>query len=264
MLCLTVTSIEFLFTNLFTGIWFQVPSYLFSRREFSVSPKQNGPPRGPGSTGKPKETVSLLPRFIIGSVALSAGFFAAYQTGYLDKYLIKEPHSSPELARDETGLQGVKELKESSEVSQDSETLGRPDADSKFVESDSPEQTYQSIGIQQDLSGSEEPTATGSESQFQVNDSSEITGGEANYTEVKELSPSSHQENVSPDETRLTSTQSPEDTLDMKSPEVSTDAVQSKAIEITPTPTQADTLQKENEASVMSPEHVISQAKMEV
>lgn len=241
----------------------QVPSYLFSRREFSVSPKQNGPPRGPGSTGKPKETVSLLPRFIIGSVALSAGFFAAYQTGYLDKYLIKEPHSSPELARDETGLQGVKELKESSEVSQDSETLGRPDADSKFVESDSPEQTYQSIGIQQDLSGSEEPTATGSESQFQVNDSSEITGGEANYTEVKELSPSSHQENVSPDETRLTSTQSPEDTLDMKSPEVSTDAVQSKAIEITPTPTQADTLQKENEASVMSPEHVISQAKME-
>ncbi|XP_015073677.1 MICOS complex subunit MIC60 isoform X2 [Solanum pennellii] len=241
----------------------QVPSYLFSRREFSVSPKQNGPPRGPASTGKPEETVSLLPRFIIGSVALSAGFFAAYQTGYLDKYLIKEPHSSPELAREETGLQGVNELKESSEVSQDSETLGRPDADSKFVESDSPEQTYQSIGIQQDLSGSEEPTATGSESQFQVNDSSEITGGEATYTEVKELSPSSHRENVSPDETRPTSTQSPEDTLDMKSPEVSTDAVQSKEIEITPTPTQADTLQKENEASVMSPEHATSRAKME-
>ncbi|KAK4721899.1 hypothetical protein R3W88_012132 [Solanum pinnatisectum] len=241
----------------------QVPSYLFSRREFSVSPKQNGPPRGPGSTGKPKETVSLLPRFIIGSVALSAGFFAAYQTGYLDKYLIKEPHSSPELAREGTDIQGVKELKESSEVSQDSETLGRPDADSKFVESDSLEQTDESIGTRQDLSGSEEPRATGSESQFQVNDSSEITGGEANYTEVKELSPSSHRENVSPDETRLTSTQSPEDTLDMKSPEVSTDAVQSKAIEITPTPTQADTLQKENEASAMSPEHVTSRAKME-
>ncbi|XP_049390866.1 MICOS complex subunit MIC60 isoform X1 [Solanum stenotomum] len=241
----------------------QVPSYLFSRREFSVSPKQNGPPRGPGSTGKPEETVSLLPRFIIGSVTLSAGFFAAYQTGYLDKYLIKEPHSSPELAREGTEIQGVKELKESSEVSQDSETLGRPDAESKFVESDSLEQTDESIGTRQDLSGSEEPRATGTESQFQVNDSSEITGGEANYTEVKELSPSSHRENVSPDETRLTSTQSPEDTLDMKSPEVSTDAVQSKAIEITPTPTQADTLQKENEASAMSPEHVTSRAKME-
>ncbi|KAK6792016.1 hypothetical protein RDI58_011097 [Solanum bulbocastanum] len=242
----------------------QVPFYLFSRREFSVSPKQNGPPGGPGSTGKPEETVSLLPRFIIGSVALSAGFFAAYQTGYLDKYLIKEPHSSPELAREGTDIQGVKELKESSEVSQDSETLGRPDADSKFVGSDSLEQTDESIGTRQDLSGSEEPRATGSESQFQVNDSSDITGGEANYTEVKELSPSSHRENVSPDETRLTSTQSPEDTSDMKSPEVSTDAVQSKEIEITPTPTQADTLQKENEASAMSPEHVTSRAKMEV
>ncbi|XP_055833512.1 MICOS complex subunit MIC60, mitochondrial isoform X3 [Solanum dulcamara] len=170
----------------------QVPSYLFSRREFSVSPKQNGPPRGPGSTGKPEEAVSLLPRFIIGSVALSAGFFAAYQTGYLDKYLIKEPHSSPELAREGTAIQGVKELKESSEGSQDSETLGRPDTESKFVESDSLEQTDESIGTRQDFSGSEEPRATGSESQF-----------------------------------------------------------------------QADTLPKENEASVMSPEHVTSRAKTE-
>lgn len=282
-----------------TEVTTQVPSYLFSRREFSVSPKQNGPPRGPGSTGKPAETVSLLPRFIIGSVALSAGFFAAYQTGYLDKYLIKEPHSTPELARERGGIQGVKELRESSEVSQDSETLGRPDAESKFVESDSLEQNDENIGIRQDLSGSEEPRAKGSESRFHVKDSSEITGGEAKYTEVKELSPSfhqesvspdetrptstqspsdtldmkspevttdspsSHQDSVSPDETRLTSTRSPEDTLDMKNPEVTTDEVQSKAIEITPSLIQADTLQKENEASAMSPEHIISRAKME-
>ncbi|XP_060183504.1 MICOS complex subunit MIC60, mitochondrial [Lycium barbarum] len=236
----------------------QVPSYLFSRREFSVSPKQNGQPRGPGSTGKPTETGSLLPRFIIGTFALSAGFVAAYQTGYLDKYLIKEPYSTPELAREGTGTQDVKELKESSEVSLDSETLGRPD-----VESDSLEQTDESIGTRQDLSGPEEPSKTGSESQLQVKDSSEITGGEANYTEVKELSPSSHQESVTPDEARLSSTQSPEDTLDVKSPEVTTDAVQSEAIEITPTLTQADTLQNEKEASTMSPDHVTSRDKME-
>ncbi|KAK4366786.1 hypothetical protein RND71_014666 [Anisodus tanguticus] len=241
----------------------QVPSYLFSRREFSVSPKQNGPPRGPGSTGKPAETGSLLPRFIIGSVALSAGFFAAYQTGYLDKYLVKETHSTPELARAGTGIQDVKELEESSEVSQDSETLGRPDTESKFVESDSLEQTDKSIGTRPDLSGPEEPSKTGSQSEFQVKDSSEVTGGEVNYTKVKEVSPSSHQESVTPDETRLSSTQSPEDTLDMKSPGVITDAVQSEAIEITPTLTQADTLQKENEASDMSPEDVTNRAKME-
>ncbi|MCD7468813.1 hypothetical protein HAX54_007306 [Datura stramonium] len=241
----------------------QVPSYLFSRREFSVSPKQNGPPRGPGSTGKPAETRSLLPRFIIGSVALSAGFIAAYQTGYLDKYLVKEPHSTPELGRAGTGIQGLEELKESSEVSHDTETLGRPDAESKFVEADTLEQTAESIGAQQDVSGPEEPSETRSESQFQVENSSEINGGEANHTEVKELSSSFHQESVSPDETRLSSTQSPEDILDMKSPEVTTDAVQSEAIEITPTLTQDDTLQKENEASAMSPEHVTSRSKME-
>lgn len=241
-----------------------MPSYLFSRREFSVSPKQNGPPRGPGSTGKPPETESLLPRFIIGSVALGAGFIAAYQTGYLDKYLVKEPHSTPELARTGTAIQDGKELKESSEVSQDSETLGRPDPESKFVDSDSVEQTDKNIGTLQDPPGPEEPSKMEAESQFQLKYSPETTGGEANYTEVKELSPSSHQESVTPDETRLNYTQSPEDTLDTKSPEVTTDAVQPEAIEITPTLTQADTFQKENEASAMPPEHVTSQAKMEV
>ncbi|CAN4115299.1 unnamed protein product [Withania somnifera] len=240
----------------------QVPSYLFSRREFSVSPKQNGPPLGPGSIGKPTETGSVLPRFIIGTVALSAGFFAAYQTGYLDKYHIKELHFTPELAREGIGIQDVKELKGSSEVSQDGETLGRPNADSKFVESDGLEQN-ESSGTRQDLSATEEPSRKGSESQIQVKDSSEITGEEANCTEVKESPPSSHQESMAPDEIRLSSTQSPEDTLDMKSSEVTTDAVQSEAIEVAPTLMQAETLQKENEASDMSPEPVSGRAKME-
>lgn len=240
----------------------QIPSYLFSRREFSVSPKQNGPPRGSGSSGKPAETASLLPRFIIGSVALSAGFIAAYQTGYLDKYLVKEPHSKPELARAGTGIQDAKELKENSEVSVDSEILGRPEAESKSVESDNLEQTEESIGTRQDLSGPDEPSKMGSESHFLVKDSSEVTGGEANYTEAEELSPSSHQESMTSDET--SSSQSPEDTLDMKSSEVTPDRVQSEAIEITPTFTKADTLQKENEVIAMSPEHVTSRAKMEV
>ncbi|KAM3200550.1 MICOS complex subunit MIC60 isoform X1 [Capsicum annuum] len=239
----------------------QIPSYLFSRREFSVSPKQNGPPRGSGSSGKPAETASLLPRFIIGSVALSAGFIAAYQTGYLDKYLVKEPHSKPELARAGTGIQDAKELKENSEVSVDSEILGRPEAESKSVESDNLEQTEESIGTRQDLSGPDEPSKMGSESHFLVKDSSEVTGGEANYTEAEELSPSSHQESMTSDET--SSSQSPEDTLDMKSSEVTPDRVQSEAIEITPTFTKADTLQKENEVIAMSPEHVTSRAKME-
>ncbi|PHT31849.1 hypothetical protein CQW23_28186 [Capsicum baccatum] len=185
----------------------------------------------------------------------------AYQTGYLDKYLVKEPHSNPELARAGTGIQDAKELKENSEVSVDSEILGRPEAASKSVESDNLEQTDESIGTRQDLSGPDEPSKMGSESHFLVKDSSEVTGGEANYTEAEELSPSSHQESMTSDET--SSSQSPEDTLDMKSSEVTPDRVQSEAIEITPTFTKADTLQKENEAIAMSPEHVTSRAKME-
>ncbi|CAL0329955.1 unnamed protein product [Lupinus luteus] len=73
----------------------QIPSHLSSRKEFSSASK---PSRAstPGSTGKPPESNGSLPKFFIGSVAVGAAFLAAYQTGYLDQYLKKEPHSVPQ------------------------------------------------------------------------------------------------------------------------------------------------------------------------
>ncbi|KAK9990177.1 hypothetical protein SO802_025162 [Lithocarpus litseifolius] len=69
----------------------QIPALLSSRKEFSSASQQKAPSK-PGSTGKPAESGSSLPKVIVGSVAVGAVFFAAYQNGYLDQILGKQPH----------------------------------------------------------------------------------------------------------------------------------------------------------------------------
>ncbi|XP_075655412.1 MICOS complex subunit MIC60, mitochondrial [Castanea sativa] len=69
----------------------QIPALLSSsRKEFSSVPPQGNASSKPGSTGKPPESGSSLPKVIIGSVAVGAVFFAAYQNGYLDQILGKQ------------------------------------------------------------------------------------------------------------------------------------------------------------------------------
>ncbi|KAM4118411.1 hypothetical protein ACB094_02G200100 [Castanea mollissima] len=68
----------------------KIPALLSSRKEFSSVPPQGNAASKPGSTGKPPESGSSLPKVIIGSVAVGAVFFAAYQNGYLDQILGKQ------------------------------------------------------------------------------------------------------------------------------------------------------------------------------
>lgn len=72
-----------------TQIKTQIPSYLSSRKDFSVASQKNAP-QGSGATGKPSEPESNLSKAVIGSVALGAAVIIAYQTGYLDRFLVKE------------------------------------------------------------------------------------------------------------------------------------------------------------------------------
>lgn len=76
----------------------KIPSHLSSRKKFSNASRPGGA-SAPGSTGKPPESNDSLSKFFIGSVAVGAAFLAAYQTGYLDKYLKKEQHSVPQEAQ---------------------------------------------------------------------------------------------------------------------------------------------------------------------
>ncbi|KAL1364857.1 hypothetical protein HN51_013002 [Arachis hypogaea] len=76
----------------------QIPSHLSSRKKLSTASKPDPAP-APGSTGKPPESSGSPSKFLIGTVALGAAFLAAYQTGYLDKYLKKEQLGAHEEAQ---------------------------------------------------------------------------------------------------------------------------------------------------------------------
>ncbi|PWA53827.1 hypothetical protein CTI12_AA441830 [Artemisia annua] len=70
----------------------QIPLYLSSRKEFSVSSQPN-PSKGVGETGKPPNSGSNWTKIFIASLALSAAGITAYQNGYLDTLLPKEQNN---------------------------------------------------------------------------------------------------------------------------------------------------------------------------
>ncbi|XP_051127352.1 actin cytoskeleton-regulatory complex protein PAN1 [Andrographis paniculata] len=63
----------------------QIPSYLSSRRAFSVSQKTG--PHKPGLGNNTPEQQSSFPKILTGGLALGSVFFAAYYYGLLDRYL---------------------------------------------------------------------------------------------------------------------------------------------------------------------------------
>lgn len=76
----------------------QIPPFFSSRKEFSAASQQNTS-QGSGSTGKPSNSGSFMSKFIVGGVVIGAAVMTAYQTGYLDQIIVKEPHSSSEPTR---------------------------------------------------------------------------------------------------------------------------------------------------------------------
>ncbi|CAJ2677001.1 unnamed protein product [Trifolium pratense] len=72
----------------------KIPSHLSSRKDFSNASRPAGA-SAPVSTGKPPESHGSGSKFLIGSAAVSAALLAAYQFGFLDKYLEQEKLSVP-------------------------------------------------------------------------------------------------------------------------------------------------------------------------
>lgn len=70
----------------------QIPLYLSSRKEFSVSSQPN-PSKRSGEAGKPPNSGSNWTKIFIASIALSAAGITAYQNGYLDTLFPKEQNN---------------------------------------------------------------------------------------------------------------------------------------------------------------------------
>ncbi|RWR71839.1 Mitochondrial inner membrane protein Mitofilin [Cinnamomum micranthum f. kanehirae] len=79
----------------------QVPCFLSSRKEFSVSSQPNSS-QGSTSSEKPSGSGNNISKFVLGSVAVGVAVMAAYQTGYIGHHQVKEDHSSFESSKSNT------------------------------------------------------------------------------------------------------------------------------------------------------------------
>ncbi|CAH9084631.1 unnamed protein product [Cuscuta europaea] len=234
----------------------QVPSCLSFRKEFSVQSPQNRP-QGSDSSGKPSDSGGLLSKFAIGSVALGAAFMAAYQTGYLDKYLIKEPPNKVhELTNDAAIIADQDDSKEYKGIKHDSgqleNTTIEPSVSDSNVSTPSVEESSNvstpDVGYSTEsskscsyLSQSEDTSINQDKSQYQASSSPELTHEDANNINANEHV-SSHGV-MSPDIAKGDSTL-PDERLSFKTPDVTPNTEHHDIVEISPTLEQAEKVPK--------------------
>ncbi|CAH9139384.1 unnamed protein product [Cuscuta epithymum] len=234
----------------------QVPSCLSLRKEFSVQSPQNRP-QGSDSSGKPSNSGGLLSKFAIGSVALGAAFMAAYQTGYLDKYLIKEPPNKVhELTNDAAIIADQDDSKEYKGIKHDSGQLENPKIEPSVSESnvstpsvgESSNVSTPDVGHSTEsskscsyLSQSEDTSINQDKSQYQVSSSPELTHEDANNIHANEhvSSHSIMSSDIAKDDFTL-----PDERLSFKTPDVTPNTEHHDIVEISPTLEQAEIVPK--------------------
>lgn len=232
----------------------QIPSFLSSRKSFSAESHRNGP-QGSGTNGKPPESGGPLPKIIVGSVALGAAFFAAYSTGYLDKYLNKEPHETLNFDKIASIIKDAQVLPENSKSSHPNdharEPVGTP-SDEKPANVEHAEHKSESLP---DPNFNNDSNIT-EENQFQAKDTQELkeigidqhtqeqapssteSSSESNETNTASDKLHSTESSSESDETNTASDKLSEDSLGQMASEVKLDREQKTAAEVAPPLTQ--------------------------
>ncbi|GFS32102.1 hypothetical protein Acr_00g0020860 [Actinidia rufa] len=215
----------------------------YLRKQYLVASEQNVP-QGSGSTGKPPESGSSLPKIVIGSLTLAAALMTAY---HLNERFVQERRSAVESSR--IGTKDSVNLSTSVQDLQEDKRLGEQNGMSSSQESNVSSlnmepaveniETHSGLPHLDDLSRNEE------ESQFQVKDITQLTTEEEiTPIQVKELL-ESPQINVTSDESKISGT-SLEEMVDARSPEVKPSMVQQEAYNSTQILSQANSILEEN------------------
>lgn len=246
----------------------QIPAFLSSRKEFSTGSKQNAS-SGPGSAGKPSESRGSLPKIIVGSVAVGAAFFAAYQTGYLDQLLGKQQQSSLKTAKIGVENRGAKDIQHSLEqlspgggeepkkleIEHPAEQSVSQENEEADKVSPLTEDAEQKVEANLDLPHIEPLSERQSEDQSHVKEKSETTPAEGLVSvEEKDLSVYS-QRSVESNEQGTDSGISSKEGLDIKSSEEDTGKIQ-KEIHTAPASAQDAAVLEESDAKTLPHEHI--------
>ncbi|XP_048128196.1 MICOS complex subunit MIC60 isoform X2 [Rhodamnia argentea] len=227
--------------------------YLSSRREFSTAAPQNA---STGKPGKPPEPGSSLPKFILGSIAVSAAVMAAYQSGYLDQMLGKEKHDSLETSR--IGL----DLKNQDTTSQDAKSVHHFEEEKVLTGSEVPKDLSPQTGdgekdeIQTVAPQSNALNESKIDIQSDSQDKSEVTLGESNaLNQHKDLPTADVVSDVESTDSATTSEGSP----DTQSPMTSRSKLPDEEVKVGQVSSQVTSARDLGEAKVMPHQDLVAE-----
>ncbi|KAL3721654.1 hypothetical protein ACJRO7_034055 [Eucalyptus globulus] len=231
--------------------------YLSSRREFSTASPQNA---STGKPGKAPESGSSLPKFILGGVAVSAAFMAAYQSGYLDQMLGKEKHDSLETSR--IGL----DFKNQDASSQDAKSVHHFKEEEVLTGSELPKDLSPQTGdggkdeIQPVAPQSDALNETKIDIKSSSQDKSEVTLGESNtLNQHKDLPTGDAVSNVESTDSAISSEGSP----DTQGPTISISKLPDEEVKVGELSGQATLVTNLDEAKVMPHQDLVAEERQE-
>ncbi|KAK6150458.1 hypothetical protein DH2020_015390 [Rehmannia glutinosa] len=240
----------------------RIPSYLSSRREFSVS--QRSEPHKPDSGNSVHEPQSRIPKILTGGVALGSVFLAAYYYGFLDSYLGKKQQSISEYTKARIGDNNTQTSPEQPnahhQASELSETITGNSSQEPDVSSSDADHAKQDVETHSELSAPENSVRTEEDKNFQAKDMAVQTAENVDRVVGGDV-PNVPQSSMSLDDVN---SKPAEESFDLKSPGVKPDEEQVKAIEITPTVTSADKVAAKIEFKSVPKEQTTTQDMQEV
>ncbi|GFP89235.1 micos complex subunit mic60 [Phtheirospermum japonicum] len=136
----------------------QIPSYLSSRRAFSVSPKNE--PHKPDSGNNVNEPQSRVPNILTRGLALGSVFLAAYYYGFLDNNLGKNLQSISEYTKARLGDNNTQTSPKQPKLHQASEIIAGNSSQELDVSSSNTENAKQDVETHSELSVSKNSITT--------------------------------------------------------------------------------------------------------
>ncbi|KAL3630189.1 hypothetical protein CASFOL_023173 [Castilleja foliolosa] len=213
----------------------QIPTYLSSRRAFSVSPKNE--PRKPGSGNNVNEPQSRVPKILTGGLALGSAFLAAcYYYGFLDSYLGKNLQSISEYSKGQLSDSNTQTSPEQPKPHQASEVIAGNSSQELDASNSDKENAKQDVETHSELSVPKNSISTEEDNNFVAKDIAVQTPENVNSVEGTDES-NVPQNSVSLDDVI---SKPVEESIDLKSSLVKHDEEPVKAIEIAPTVTSED------------------------
>ncbi|KAH6784407.1 hypothetical protein C2S52_009366 [Perilla frutescens var. hirtella] len=215
----------------------QIPSYLSSRRAFSVSQK-NGPQKLDLGSNAP-EPQSRVPKVLIGGIALGSALLGAYYYGAIDEYIGKQQQSIREYTNAGIGDKGMEVSRDQkdayNQASELSKKIAGNSSEESGVSSHNADHAKQDTETQPESRVLEDSIRTEEEKSLQGKDITVETPENVGHVEGRDISNVPQNSISSDDKTGKPAGES----FDLKSPGVEADEQHHKAIETTPSFTSA-------------------------